>query len=65
MEFLIRSKYTGELPPSVLEYANTDRRFYVRALSTCLLVTSTKAYNADYVELFKATLNEFLMDIDL
>ena len=57
MEFLIRSKYAGELPPSVLESANTDRRFYVRALSTCLLVTSTRAYNADFIELFKTTFN--------
>lgn len=65
MEFLIRSKYYGELPSMVVHTAKMDHRYYLRALSVCLLVKSTKGYNEDFLDLFKGTLSEFLTDIDL
>ena len=36
MEFLIRSKYYGELPSMVVHTARMDNRYYLRALSVCL-----------------------------
>ena len=49
----------------VIHTAKMDHRYYVRALSVCLLVRSTKAYNEDFLNLFKGTFSEFLTDIDL
>ena len=45
MLFLLRSKFQGELPASVLESAKLDNRYYVKALSTCLLLSSSRGYN--------------------
>jgi hypothetical protein len=65
MEFLLRGKYTGDLPACVRLCAVNDTSYRMRALATCLLATSSKCHHPDHFALLLNTLDEYLTDISL